>query len=234
MRVIGRILSVLDRFLIFFQRKIYLLYLIRSKKKGLIDDFHFSIRRDWVNKPKQYGLWDYFYQTHPSLNINGVRPTVTRLNNYKIFEHINQDSTILDVGCNTGFISAYLSKYVKAIDAVEFDKDVISIARRTMEYLSINNVQLFNEDIKTFKSNKKYDLVMSYAIHRWVGIELIDYVRLLLSFKDASGFIIIESHPDASDIANLRSALKSLDLKIISNGLTDDHLGYIREFFIIC
>jgi SAM-dependent methyltransferase len=234
MRVIGKILTVLNRFLIFLQRRIYLLFLIRSKQKGLIDDYHFSIRRDWVNKPKQFGLWDYFYQTHPSLNINGVRPTITRLNNYKIFEYINQGSTILDIGCNTGFISAYLSEYVKAIDAVEFDKDVISIAHRTMEYLSINNVQLFNEDIKTFKSNKKYDLVMSYAIHRWVGIELIDYVRLLLSFKDASGFIIIESHPDESDKANLRSALKSLDLKNISNGLTDDHLGYIREFFIIC
>ncbi len=234
MRVIGRILTVLNRFLNFLQRRIYLLFLIRSKQKGLIDDYHYSIRRDWVNKPKQFGLWDYFYQTHPSININGVRPTVTRLNNYGIFEYINQDSTILDIGCNTGFISAYLSKYVKAIDAVEFDTDVFSIASRTMDYLSIKNVQLLNEDIKTFKSNKKYDLVMSYAIHRWVGMELMDYIQLLLSFKDASGFIIIESHIEESDKVNLRAALKSLDLKIISNGMTDDHLGHIREFFILC
>ena len=85
-----------------------------------------------------------------------------------------------------------------------------------------------------FKSKKKYGLVMSYAIHRWVGMELIDYFQLLLGFKDASGFIIIESHPDESDKANLRAVIKSMDLKIISNGLTDDHLGYIREFFIVC
>ena len=103
-----------------------------------------------------------------------------------------------------------------------------------MEYLSIKNVQLFNEDIKTFMSIKKYDLVMSYAIHRWVCIELIDYVKLLLSFKDASGFIIIESHPDESDIANLRATLNSLGLKIINNVITDYHLGHIREFFIVC
>ena len=153
---------------------------------------------------------------------------------YGIFEYINQDSTILDIGCNTGFISAYLSKYVKAIDAVEFDTNVFSIASRTMEYFSIKNVQLLNEDIKTFKSNKKYDLVMSYAIHRWVGMELIDYIQLLLSFKDASGFIIIESHIEESDKVNLRAALNSLDLKIVNNGITDDHLGHIREFFIVC
>jgi hypothetical protein len=59
MRVIGKKLTVLNRFLIFIQRMIYLLFLKRNKQKGLIDDYHFSIRRDWANKPKQnsdYGI----------------------------------------------------------------------------------------------------------------------------------------------------------------------------------
>jgi hypothetical protein len=76
MGVIGRILTVLNRFL-FLQRRILLLSLTKSKQKSLIDDFHLSIRLDWVNKSKQLGLWDYLYQTYSSLNINVVSPTVT-------------------------------------------------------------------------------------------------------------------------------------------------------------
>ena len=233
MRIIGKVLALINLLLLYFQRQIYLLYLLRSKQKGLIDDFHYAIKKEWVSTKKQFGLWDHFYQTHPKLNISGVRPTISRLNNYKLFDYINNHSVVLDIGCNTGFVSSYLSGFVKSIDAVEYNQEVFSIACKTIDYLSINNINLFNMDIKEFQSTEKYDLVMSFAIHRWVGLGIIEYLRLLESYKKEKGFVIIESHPDDVDKSSLREAITNSVLRIVSEGVTDDHLGHLRDFYIL-
>lgn len=207
--------------------------MLRTKQKGLIDDFHYFIRKEWVKIIKDFGSWNYFYQTHPNLNISGVRPTISRINNYKLLSYINSESVILDIGCNTGFVSAYLSSFVKSVDAVEFNKEVFLIASRTINYLNINNVNLFNIDIKKFQSNYKYDLVMSFAIHRWVGLGIEEYLGLLEHFKKEKGFLIIESHPEEQDKLALKIALNNSRFETVAYGFTDDHLGNLRDFYIL-
>lgn len=233
MKIIGKILTKINHLFIYFQRLIYLIFLLRSKQLGLIDDWHYSIKREWVSKRKQFGLWDHFYQTHPKLSLNGVRPTVSRINNYKLTNYIDDDSVVLDIGCNTGFFSAYLSGFVKHIDAVELNKDVFAIATKTMNYLGISNISLFNTDIKKFKSSYKYDLVMSFAIHRWVGLDLVEYLSLLEDYKKEKGFLIIESHPEEQDKLTLKATVENSKFNIIARGVTDDHLGHLRDFYIL-
>lgn len=233
MRILGKVLSLINYLLVYLQRKIYLLILWRGREKGLIDDYHYFIKKEWVSTEKEFGLWNYFYQTHPKLDINGVRPTISRINNYKLLNYINNQSVVLDIGCNTGFVSSYLSSFVKFIDAVEYNKDVFLIATKTIDYLKIINVNLFNIDIKEFKCKYKYDLVMSFAIHRWVGIGIDEYLGLLENLKKDTGFLIIESHPDDEDKLSLKTALTNSKLKIVSEGATDDHLGHLRDFYIL-
>lgn len=233
MRIFGKGIALINSLLVYLQKQIFLLYLLRSKQKGLIDDFHYDIKKEWVSFKKHFGLWDHFYQTHPKLNISGVRPTISRLNNYKLFDYINNQSVVLDIGCNTGFLSSYLSSFVMSIDAVEYDQGIFSIATKTIDYLSINNIKLFNMDIKEFQCTRKYDLVMSFAIHRWVGIGIKEYLGLLMSFKKDKGLIIIESHPYDQDKLFLKEAIANSTLKKISEGVTDDHLGNLRDFYIL-
>lgn len=233
MRIIGKVLPLINYLLVYLQRKIYLLYLWRGREKGLIDDYHYFVKKEWVSTEKEFGLWNHFYQTHPKLDINGVRPTISRINNYKLLNYINKESVILDIGCNTGFVSSYLSDFVQSIDAVEYNKDVFLIASKTIDYLKIINVNLYNIDIKEFQFKYKYDLVMSFAIHRWVGIEIDEYLVLLENFKKDKGFLIIESHPGDEDKLSLKRALTNSNLKIISEGVTDDHLGHLRDFYIL-
>jgi len=75
----------------------------------------------------------FFYQTHPSLLIRGVRPTISRFNNYGLYEHITPDTIAL-----TGGIVLYYYK----------------IAILTKEYLEIKNVELINVDINEFQTTK--------------------------------------------------------------------------------
>lgn len=233
MRIIGKVLSLINYLLIYLQRQIYLIFLLRSKQKGIIDDYHYFIKSEWVKSRKEFGLWDHFYQTHPKLNITGVRSTISRINNYKLLSYINKESVILDIGCNTGFVSSYLSDFVRSIDAVEYNKEVFLIAFRTINYLRIENVNLFNIDIKEFQCNYKYDLIMSFAIHRWVGLGINEYLEFLANFKKENGLVIIESHPDEQDKFSLKIAIEKSNFNIVSYGLTDDHLGYLRDFYIL-
>lgn len=233
MKNIGKILLIIDGLSVFVRRRIYLLFLYNSYRKGIIDDFHYQIQRTWVIKRKRFGLWNNFYQTHPKLKFNGVRPTISRINNYKLLEYVDDKSIVLDIGCNTAFFSAYLSNFVQKIDAIEVDEDVLSIAINAIKYLEISNINLVSTDIMKFQSSTKYDLVMSFAVHRWVGISIEKYIELLLSFKNDSGLIIIESHSDDLDKASLSKAISSLNLEILFQGITDDHLGYVRDFYVV-
>lgn len=233
MRTIGKLLKLINVLMVFMQRRINLLFLYRSYQLRLIDYFHYSIKRDWLKSRQLVGTWEYFYQTHPKIDVNGVRPTISRFNTYRLLDYLTKDSKILDIGSNTGFFSLYISSYVKVIDAVEMDNTFFSIANRTKEYLGIDNVHFYESDIKLFESRHKYDFVMSFAMHAWVGIEIEEYLNLLINFKNRDGLIIIESHIGNKDRENLKNAIFKSDLIIIEEGTTDDHLGNIRDFYLL-
>ena len=233
MKIIRNALLIIKSISVKIQREIYLIFLYRSFKKGIIDEYHFEIKRDWVSKEKQFGTWEYFYQTHPQLEIKGVRPTLSRLNNYGLFEYVDNKSTLLDIGCNSCFLSCYISNKVSKIFAVELDDSLYRLALKTVDYLGINNIELFNSDIKNYEIPEKVDLVMSFAIHRWVGIGLNEYIDLLTKFKKEDGLILIESHPDNDDRSSLEEAIIKSNLRIINKGITDDHLGSIRSFYYL-
>lgn len=230
-KLIRIILDLINNLAIYIQRKTHLIFLYRRKQLNLIDEFHYSIMRDWVITKKTFGKWNLFYQTNPMIRVEGVRPTISRINNYRLLDYINNDSIVLDIGSNTGFLSFYLSSYVKEIDAVEIDKDLFLIAKKAKEYLSIQNVNLINQNVYECEL-RSYDLVMSYAIHGWVDMEIETYIIFLKDHSKQNGYIIIESHNNIEDINNLKSALSNLKMNVHYTGISDDHLGNLRNFFI--
>ena len=52
MKILGKLLKWIDFMINIIQRKIYLLFLHRSKSLGLIDEFHFVIKSEWVKRGK--------------------------------------------------------------------------------------------------------------------------------------------------------------------------------------
>lgn len=203
-------------------------YILKSNSKV---SFENKIRIKWMKSNPQFGSIEHFYQTHPKIGVPGVRPTLSRFKNYELMNFVNSDSDILDVGGNVGMFSSYVSQFVKKIDIVEFDKALAEIAKDVILYLQINNVNVFNIDFKQFKSENEYDLIFSFAIHKWIGESIDSYVNRLLSFLKPGGTILMESHPGITGQHTLDDfLLTNPRINILKSGITDDHLGHLRSF----
>jgi len=64
----------------------------------------------------------------------------------------------LEMACGTGKLTVELSKFISNIDAFDLSSDMLSIAYN--KFKDNRNVRLYNLDMKNFKFNKKYDLVI--------------------------------------------------------------------------
>jgi len=174
-----------------------------------------------------------FYQTHPELKLEGIRPTLARINSYGLLDMISENSEILDIGGNTGFMSMFLSKYAKHIDMVEMNDKFVRIAHIAKKHLGIHNYQIHNIDIKSYNPNKKYDVIISTAIHKWVGLNLEDYYELISSWLTTNGTVLFESHATNEDIEKIEYFFKSQENLTFIKGYIDDQLGSIRAYFLI-
>lgn len=157
-----------------------------------------KIKDIFLNTEQQFGR-KILYQSFDDLNIRGQRNTRKRLEIYKINDIINENMEILNIGSNLGFLDFYLSKKVKLVTSVEYNESLTNIHKLVNEYFNVNNVEVHNCKIQNFKLNKKYDLVLSLAIHRWVGYtneELVDYYKKALK-KD--GYLLLESQDMKND-----------------------------------
>ena len=63
--------------------------------------------------------------------------------------------SVLDLGCGNGRVSKLVSPYVKSIVGI----DVLTYNTSLMN--SIDNFKYLNEDIETFKSNQKFEIILS-------------------------------------------------------------------------
>ena len=199
-----------------------------------IDKDHFEMRKIWftVKTPFQLNK-TVFYQTHPELKLEGIRPTLARINSYGLLDMISENSEILDIGGNTGFMSMFLSKYAKHIDMVEMNDKFVRIAHIAKKHLGIHNYQIHNIDIKSYNPNKKYDVIISTAIHKWVGLNLEDYYELISSWLTTNGTVLFESHATNEDIEKIEYFFKSQENLTFIKGYIDDQLGSIRAYFLI-
>ena len=201
----------------------------RNGKSTLIE---YELRKLFLNSPEQFGVND-FYQNYPPLKISGKRCSLCRFKIYNMEENLNKDMEILDIGGNLSFFSLFLSKYVKNIDVVESNKKLTLIGKKLAEHEKIKNVNITNEDFKEYFVSKKYDMVMSLAIHRWVGLDFQEYLKKIHSFLRKDGLLLIESHVIYANSGDyiLPSLKKSKLFTVIEEGIIDDFEGKHREFY---
>jgi len=201
-------------------------------KKGLITKIEHELRKEFLSKIQDFGT-DDFYQSYPPLHIPGKRNSLCRYSIYGLDKKLSKNTEMLDIGGNIGFFSLFLSRFVKSIDIVEFNTDLTEIGGKLKKYEKIKNVSINNTDFKIFKSKKKYDIVMSLAIHKWVGMDFDLYLEKIHSHLKKGGLLLLESH-----IIYYNQGDKILDnldknkyFKILEKGRIDDHDGQIRDFY---
>lgn len=137
------------------------------------------------------------YQSLELIGLEGRRPTTYRVLRYGLNDILSSDMTVLDIGCNTGFIDITIADKVKKITGIEYDSNLASICRYVSEELNINNYNVENQEFSNwYKShnNKKYDAVLSFAIHHWLNINSIDYSNIIDNLLNDNGYLWLESH----------------------------------------
>ncbi len=208
-------------------------------KKGIICKLEHSLKQDLLMKGRKEDI--HFYQSYPPLNIIGTRGTICRFKTYNMEKYINKNMNVLDIGSNLGFFSAYLSKYVRQIIALEPLKYLINITRKLMEEEKIGNMYLINEPFEDFGKSEKYDLILSLAVHDFEGtnglrvrLSFKKYLDKLASHLNKGGLVLFESHgvfykTGEHDIEERIKLNKNFS--IIQKGEIDDYDGMIRKFF---
>lgn len=139
-----------------------------------------------------------FYQSLPQLGICGQRPTAERMILYGLHE-MASGKDVLDIGCNVGFFDITLAQYAQHIDGIEYNDIFVQVANRMKKRLQIDNVDFMQKDFNEFDTEKKYNLIVSFAVHRWIAMPPKTYAKKISSYIQKGGHLIFESQDMPAD-----------------------------------
>lgn len=177
------------------------------RKNPRLRELHNSLSQSFQSYNKAFGRGT-FYQGLKSIHIEGQRPTEERFRIYGLRRLLKKTFHVLDIGSNCGFFSLYVSKFVKAVDGIEKDHYMVEIGNKVKKYLKINNCTFYQSTFEQFKADKKYDFIMSFAVHRRVNYGLEEYIDILHNMLNKHGYLIIESQDIKGIDANFAKEMK--------------------------
>ena len=144
-----------------------------------------------------YAKKDLFYQGFNEIKLKGCRSTEKRFEQYGIEKYLNSNQTALDIGCNCGFFTLLISKFVGKIDGVEINPYLINIANDTKEFLKIINAEFFVSSWENFYPRKRYDLIFSLANDETIDGNTIfsfsEYIKKILDHSKNKALLIFET-----------------------------------------
>ena len=180
-----------------------------------------------------------FYQSYEPLAIPGSRDTAYRIKVYQLDNYINKNMDILNIGCNCGFLDCMIAGKVKSITGIEYDEYFLQFANELKQIEGIYNVTFIAGDFKTINLQKKYDMIFSFAVHKWIGLPLEEYFSRLYNMLNEGGIVLFETHGINSYDKGLETVLESVihgKFESIRNGDIDDGFkggGNTRKFYYL-
>jgi 2-polyprenyl-3-methyl-5-hydroxy-6-metoxy-1,4-benzoquinol methylase len=199
-----------------------------------ISELHKRLDELTVKKGPSFGKGK-FYQSYEPLGIIGQRSTEDRFDQYKIKNILKPDFKVLDIGCNCGFFSLYVARYVKLVHGIEPNKALIEAGEIVSDYLKVDKCKFIRKGFSGFKSEQRYDLILSLAAHKWVKMSLEIYIDKIISHLEPNGYLFIESHHLGLYDSNWKGKLqiiKSRGFKQLWKGDSSE-VGRPREFVML-
>lgn len=177
------------------------------------------------------------YQSFEPLGFEGTRPSCYRIEKYGIREILKKSDDILDIGCNTGFFDMIISTEVHSIVGVEYDKTLCEIANLICKYTQTDNCTFINSDYIEWsqRERRRFNIVFSFAIHRWLPISSQEYIKLIDAQLEKNGYLVFESHDIKSGDEKYYECYEELvrkGYKIIRRDNINDEYQIVREFFV--
>ncbi len=137
---------------------------------------------------------------------------------YKILEEIKPNTTILEVGCSTGYFTKILKEIKKCkVDCIEIDKEAAKLAKKFCDKIIISDIETL--DFSNYFEEKYYDTILLADV-----LEHLKYPEILLeklkNYLKEEGFLLIS-------IPNITHA--SIALNIINGKWEYKPIGLLDE-----
>jgi tetratricopeptide (TPR) repeat protein len=142
---------------------------------------------------QDFGDFGMLYQAYEPLRIPGHRPAQERYGIYRLDEVLQENSQVLDIGCNAGFLSLLCAQTVAHVDAFDIEASLVAIGERVRRHLELQNVHFSTCGFHDFKTDRRYDLIFSFAVHHWIGLPMSQYAARLDQLLAPGGVIVFES-----------------------------------------
>lgn len=108
----------------------------------------------------------------------------------KLPSQIYKDSKLLELGCGSGQNSIYFDHQGCTCTMIEFDKKSFQNTLKLFKKYSKNKFKLYNQDLFKFKTNQKFDFVVSNAVaHHTKDIR--KNITLASKFLKKGGYLIL-------------------------------------------
>jgi len=174
----------------------------KSHLNSNLDVLHKKLNQHLENQSKNWKSFVYaqqkgFYQGFDEIKIDGCRSTEKRFERYKIQKYLSKNKNVLDIGCNCGFFTIFIARFVSFIDGVELNPFLVKIGKDTKEYLKIPNLSFFASSFEDFNTEKKYDIIFSLANDETIDgntkFTFREYIKKILDLLNNDGFLIFET-----------------------------------------
>ena len=167
-----------------------------------LNQLHEKLQKHLNDQSKNWESFIYaqqkgFYQGFDEIKIDGCRPTEKRFERYNIEKYLSKQKSALDIGCNCGFFSLFVSKFLGDVTGIEINPYLISIANDTKEFLKITNTNFISSRFEKLQTDKKFDIVFSFAndstIDSNTEFNFEEYLQKILNLLKNDGLLIFES-----------------------------------------
>jgi 2-polyprenyl-3-methyl-5-hydroxy-6-metoxy-1,4-benzoquinol methylase len=218
-----------------FEERTYRRLGIRKMPWNSIEEAHREMEGHLDPTDLMHGMGS-FYQSCEELLIEGQRPTRLRFEAYGLEALLTPNDHVLDIGCNKGFFSLEVAKYVRHVDGFDISERFINIANAAKKRLGVGNCNFEISDFSGIGPMRLYDVVLSFAVHHWIGMPMRQYADRLKRLVKQGGHVLLESQDLATHDANWDQRLAefmSAGFEEVGHGnLCDD--GYlVREFVVL-
>lgn len=197
--------------------------------------YHVSLADKIRKKTEKYNTKfgrGQIYQSLPLIDLEGQRPTDVRIKTYRIEEILRKEMDVLDIGCNIGFFDMSIADKVHSVKGVEYNAKLVKISNKVVKMLDIDNVTFESGDFnKWFEKNKnnEYDVILSFAVHYWLGVTPESYSEILNSILKPGGYLFFESQNLETVDSNFEDYISAFNKK----GMSIELEGIIKDDDII-
>ena len=87
------------------------------------------------------------------------------------YTSIDKDSVVLEAGTGSGKLTSFLARIAKKVYSYDINKDNINLAKKNLEFLDINNVEMKNKDVYEGIDEKELDLIVLDLPTPWRAVK---------------------------------------------------------------